>query len=79
MRGVSDIIGIINGKFFACECKVPGKKPSKDQADFLAEVARKGGIACWVTSVEELEQDLNEVLESDRETRRSPSCRTPGD
>lgn len=57
-KGQADIIGIVKGRFFACECKMPGKKPTPEQDEFLDMVTRNGGISCWVTSVEELQDDL---------------------
>lgn len=60
--GISDIIGMMpkkyGGRFMAIECKMPGKKPTLLQAEFLAMVDAMGGFACWVTSVQELQQKL---------------------
>jgi len=45
LNGVSDIIGCHEGRFFAIEVKVPGRKPTPDQEAFLKDVEQAGGIA----------------------------------
>ncbi len=75
LKGVSDILGIVSqevslsdgqplvqGILLAVETKKPGNKPSADQAWFLEEVNRRGGIGLWVTSVRELEEKLTPYL-----------------
>lgn len=71
-RGVSDILGIIPqtvrvvgydepqtfGNFLAVECKTPAGRLTKEQAEFLAEIERLGGIAIVARSVDELESKL---------------------
>jgi hypothetical protein len=58
-NGISDIIAVKRGKYMAIEVKrFPGMKPSKLQASWLADVARHGGIAKCVGSVEEMEKIL---------------------
>ena len=62
-KGISDIIGMLpNGRFLAIECKQPSKKPTAVQADFLAEVKAKNGIAICVTSVDELATKVTPLL-----------------
>jgi len=62
MKGQSDIIGICpDGRFLAIEVKRPGKKPTKEQDEFLEHIANNGGVATWVSSVDELEADLREA------------------
>ena len=52
--GVSDIIGMTKtGKFFAIEVKKPGEKPTKQQLEYLEMVEDNGGLADWVTNVED--------------------------
>lgn len=51
--GSSDLIGIYKGRFLAVEVKVPGKRPTSEQLNFIDVVNKAGGIAAWVTSVEE--------------------------
>ena len=42
-KGCSDIIGqMSDGRFFACEVKRPGEKPTPEQQRFLDQVAVKG-------------------------------------
>lgn len=54
--GSADIIGIMpDGRFLAIEVKKPGKKPTKEQTNFLRVVNEHGGIGVWMDSVEGLE------------------------
>lgn len=53
-NGSSDLIGIApGGKFLAIEVKMPSKKVSKEQNNFIKIVKLNGGIAGVATSVEE--------------------------
>jgi len=52
-KGTADIIGIIKGRFFALEVKLPKKKPSKHQVEFLRLIRSLGGIAEVVHNVDE--------------------------
>lgn len=42
--GVSDIIALHRGKFYALELKAPGGRPTDDQLTFLHEVREQGGF-----------------------------------
>jgi hypothetical protein len=46
-KGVSDLILCCEGKFFALELKVPGRTPTEEQLEFIAEVNNAGGFAAW--------------------------------
>lgn len=51
--GMSDIIGQLRtGQTLAIEVKVPGKKPTTLQQDFIDTVNRFGGVAGWADSIE---------------------------
>lgn len=52
--GCSDIIGLIEGCFFAVEVKRPGERPTVDQQTFQAQVDAAHGLALVVTSLDEL-------------------------
>lgn len=54
--GVSDIIALHQGKFFALELKAPGGKPTQLQLSFLEAVRSNGG---FVDIAEGLEEALN--------------------
>jgi penicillin-binding protein-related factor A (putative recombinase) len=58
LKGVSDIIGIFNGKFLAIEVKSAKGKLSEHQIEFLLNVESHGGIAIIARSVEDVEQAL---------------------
>ena len=53
-KGVSDIIGIFNGKFLAIEVKRPGSKLTEAQAQFLDRVRDEGGIAFKAECVDDV-------------------------
>ena len=61
-RGSSDLVGwrTVNGvaQFIAIEVKVPGKKPTAEQANFIDQVNKAGGIGAVVTDPEQLEDIL---------------------
>jgi hypothetical protein len=62
LRGVSDVLGILpNGRFLAVECKGPRGRLTAEQAAFLANVTKAGGVALVVRDVRELERALNEL------------------
>lgn len=57
LNGVSDILGIFDGKFLAIEVKrlLPKKTyPSPAQRDFIASVKEQGGVAFVARSVEDV-------------------------
>ncbi len=63
-EGIADIIGFIppSGRFLAVECKVRPRKPTKEQAEFLAAVNDCGGIGLLVVDdVAELDRQLREA------------------
>ena len=43
--GIPDIIGVIDGHFFALELKMTGKKPTKLQLYTIEKIKEAGGIA----------------------------------
>lgn len=58
LKGVSDILGIYNGKFLAIEVKSKTGRLSPEQVWFLAEVKAKGGIAFMARSIEDCEKNI---------------------
>lgn len=53
--GVSDIVALHQGKFFALELKPPGGRPTEAQLEFIANVEANGGFTC-------VAEGLNEAL-----------------
>lgn len=51
--GVPDLVGCVNGRFFALEVKVPGEDPTKLQVKTMAKIRDEGGISTTVESPEE--------------------------
>lgn len=58
-KGVPDIIGIYKGRFLGIEVKQPGKYPSKEQREFIAEAQENGGIAFVARSLEDVKEFLS--------------------
>lgn len=65
--GCSDILGILaDGRFLAVECKRPGWKfrpndhHEAEQASFLEAVRKRGGVALFATSIEDVERAIAE-------------------
>jgi len=52
-RGIPDILGCYNGKFFAFEVKMPKGKLTELQAHNIDKIRESGGIAKVIYSVEE--------------------------
>jgi len=60
-KGVSDIIGIKNGKFIAIEIKVGRDKMRSDQLKYKAEVEDSGGVYLIVHSFDDFLNQINEI------------------
>lgn len=60
LRGIPDIIGVINGRFVALELKVNYNKPTKLQMFVLDKIKRAGGYAevVYPETWEEIKQEL---------------------
>ena len=57
--GSSDILGILDdGRFLAIEVKGPKGRASMAQLVFLAEIAKRGGLAFVAWGVEDVEREL---------------------
>lgn len=56
--GVSDILGIHDGKFLAIEVKALKGKPTPAQIIFLDEVNQHGGIAFIARSIDDVAKKL---------------------
>lgn len=54
--GVPDIVGCLDGKFFAIECKAGKNKPTALQEKNLEYIRNAGGVAMLVN-----EENMNEV------------------
>ena len=65
--GESDIWGHRpDGKAFYLEVKMPGKKPRRDQLEFIEAMKNSGAIAGWCTTIPEA---LNIVLGGENSVR----------
>lgn len=61
-RGTSDLICCSpSGHFVAIEVKRPGQAPRSDQKVFLKKVSQLKGVSIWVSSLDELIEDLKSI------------------
>lgn len=53
-HGIPDIVGCVNGLFFAIECKAPGRErtTTPNQQRVIAEIIENGGCAFVASDVE---------------------------
>lgn len=58
IRGVSDILGVLDGRFVAIEVKKPGGKVSEHQQNYLDRINKEGGIGFVAYSVEDVTKEL---------------------
>jgi Holliday junction resolvase len=57
--GTPDIIACSpEGRFYGIEVKRPGNKPTQLQKETLQRITATGGVGMWVTSVDELIEDI---------------------
>ena len=61
-KGVSDILGIWQGRFLAIECKIKGKYPTKEQKEFLKDVVDQGGIGILAYKLEDVQNVLTQEI-----------------
>ena len=59
-RGIPDIIGCYEGRFFALEVKLPGEEPTSIQRHMLKTISDAGAVTAVVRSVEEAEKIVKE-------------------
>jgi hypothetical protein len=69
-RGVSDLIGCVNGRFVSVEVKLDESKYglSALQKDFLEEVKEAGGISIVVHNLDEAISSLKELINQQKST-----------
>lgn len=62
-KGMSDVCGMLDGgTFFAIETKAFGKKPTKDQQEFLDKVRSGGGLAIVARSIDDVVAGMPAVV-----------------
>jgi hypothetical protein len=67
VNGASDLIGLLNGKFIACEIKAHRGRLEAEQEHFLELVRSKGGFACVCRSVEEFLEAMKRAAAGESE------------
>ena len=71
--GIPDLIGCVQGKFYAFEVKMPGNPPSILQATILNKIRLQGGVAEVVTTPQEAVRIVRETLALSKAGRRPRS------
>ena len=61
-KGVSDVIGVIRGRFIAVEVKIGKDRLSPEQEGFILSVNYAGGYACVVHDFEEFLENFLKIL-----------------
>lgn len=51
--GVSDIVALHRGKFFALELKAPGGRATEAQLEFLSDVEKAGGFSALAEGIDQ--------------------------
>lgn len=59
--GIPDIIGCMNGRFFAIELKVPGGRLDRLQAYEIQRIGKAGGVANVCYSIEQVRAFLQSM------------------
>lgn len=59
--GSSDLMGVYRGQFWGVEIKVPGRKPTKRQNEWLRAMQDAGAIAFWVDDVGVLDRMIDTI------------------
>lgn len=63
VKGMSDLYGIIDGRFIAIEVKTGNAKQSKEQRKYEAMVKKMGGIYIIGRSVDQVIKDIENELQ----------------
>jgi hypothetical protein len=64
--GAADIVGCLNGRYVACEVKVPGKEARPAQRYWLRKKYKAGAIVFVAHSVEEAKRELEYAMNGQR-------------
>ena len=70
IKGVSDILGIIQGRMLAIEVKSASGSTTDEQRRFIAKVNQEGGIAFVARSVEQTAENLLKFFPSNNNLKR---------
>lgn len=60
-KGVSDLLCVRDGHFYAIEVKRPGKKPTPEQIAFLRDVEAHGGTALVAMGLDDVKQLIKKL------------------
>ena len=63
VRGVSDILGILNdGRLLAIECKTGYNKASEAQKEFINNINNRNGIAFVAYGIDDVDKYLTKII-----------------
>lgn len=68
-KGMSDIIGIVEGRFLAIEVKSENGTLTPDQKSFILDVNESGGIAFVARSIQDVVTNLTKYFPENRPLR----------
>lgn len=68
-KGMSDIIGIVEGRFLAIEVKSENGTLTPDQKSFILDVNESGGIAFVARSIQDVVTNLTKFFPENRPLR----------
>ena len=56
VSGLPDILGLLapSGRLLAVEVKAPGRRPSREQLEFLRQLSVRGALAFWTSDPDEM-------------------------
>ena len=56
VHGIPDIVGLVHGRFFAIECKAPGREATTtaNQKNVMSAIEKVGGVVFVASSVEQV-------------------------
>ncbi len=78
--GIPDLVGCVDGLFFALEVKMPGETPKPIQHAMITLIQISGGLAAYVDTVESAVSKIQDLVEAARRLpKRSGRLRVEGE
>ena len=71
-KGVSDVIGVIRGRFLAVEVKIGKDRLSPEQEGFILSVRHAGGNAFVVHTFDEFKREWDNIKKDTEDNHASP-------
>lgn len=55
-KGISDVLGVVKGRFVACEIKIGADRLSEEQTGFLKNIEHHGGLSVVIKNFAEFQE-----------------------